>query len=483
MKLFNSIKSKKMFKNNLKSKKGFSLIELILVMSISTIAFIGILNMEQRKVQIQNAENAGAQYVELGQALSNYIVRESTFLTANIPVDTTVVLPIDALRNATGSYNGYPAHQYLPKSFNDTSLLNTNLVLRIRKNSSNILYGLILSSSPIVDSSNAVRYDLMGAAIKRMGPQGGMTFPSATVLSGLGGQWQLTNADFSEINAIGLLGYRVQYQGDYDSSYLRLDGKYPMQGNLDMGNYNIKNATDISYNGWLYGNNAILNNLITGNITNTGNIQTFSINGTTTNNVANAVSNATSSGTPAKSYANFDYMYTPCINCGLNNEGASSSLPVGAPGEVRIGSTGNSGLLLVRDIVLGANSSKGDLSQTALSDRLPRYVDRGIINVTHGQILPMPQINLVAKNTVSPMTGYVCNYYGGTVPTAKVELVPQNFTMESPIQSASQSVFSGINAYAVESGQNWIIHLEYPSGSAAPLGTLASAHVYCDYGV
>ena len=36
---------------------------------------------------------------------------------------------------------------------------------------------------------------------------------------------------------------------------------YPMNGNLNMGNYNIKNATDISYTGWLYGNNAVMNNL------------------------------------------------------------------------------------------------------------------------------------------------------------------------------------------------------------------------------
>ena len=42
---------------------------------------------------------------------------------------------------------------------------------------------------------------------------------------------------------------------------LVLHGMYPMNGNLNMGNYNIKNATDISYTGWLYGNNAVMNNL------------------------------------------------------------------------------------------------------------------------------------------------------------------------------------------------------------------------------
>ena len=91
---------------------------------------------------------------------------------------------------------------------------------------------------------------------------------------------------------------------------------YPMNGNLNMGNYNIKNATDISYTGWLYGNNAVMNNLLTGTITNAGNITTQSINGKNTDlGAANAASYANNVGAD-KSYANFDLFYANCINCG-----------------------------------------------------------------------------------------------------------------------------------------------------------------------
>ena len=92
----------------------------------------------------------------------------------------------------------------------------------------------------------------------------------------------MTNADFGAINQLGLFGYRVSYQGTYDDIYLRLDGSYPMRGNLNMGNYNINNATDINFNGWLNGNNALLNNLKTGYISNSGNIQTNTMTVTNT---------------------------------------------------------------------------------------------------------------------------------------------------------------------------------------------------------
>ena len=111
-----------------------------------------------------------------------------------------------------------------------------------------------------------------------------MTFTAtgANALTGLGAGWTLTNADFGAINQLGLFGYRVSYQGTYDDIYLRLDGSYPMRGNLNMGNYNINNATDINFNGWLNGNNALLNNLKTGYISNSGNIQTNTMTVTNT---------------------------------------------------------------------------------------------------------------------------------------------------------------------------------------------------------
>lgn len=475
------------------TQQGFSLIELMLVLGISSIAFIGFLNMEKNKAQIQNSQNAGAQFEEAGKALSQYINRESTFLKANIPVNTQMIVPIDVLRRSTGTTGIFPNRQYLPATYNpNITLFNTGMQLIIRNNSNgsgpSTLTGLVISTGPVRDSSGAIRYDYLGTAIKRMGPQGGMTFPTANILSGLGGQWTLTDTNFPAINQLGLLAYRVQYQSDYDSVYLRLDGQFPMVGNLNMGNYSINNATDISYNGWLYGNNAVFNNLITGTITNSGNIQTRSINGTTTSSVASAVANM--SNLP---YANFDLLYTNCINCGFNAEGGVSSGATSfVANDVKIGSDGKQGRLFVKDVVVAGTNRATD--NALLSDRLSRYADRGIQLVNDNETVLKP------------------NCPGNPVGVPKIELIPQSayiqgrvvgpITMTGAQQANGTTVLtlnqdqisiSGIETYATDNGGSWVARIITPNygGAAGGQGIntdlpankgKALAHIYCDYG-
>lgn len=471
-----------------KFQSGFSLIELMLVMGISSIAFMGYISMEKHKGEVQNAENAGSQFLEAGQALADYINRENTFLQTNIPVGTEVILPVSVLTNATGNTGIFPNHRLLPTTYNNTNLLGTQMVFVIKNNVGSIVTGLVVSAGPIVDSTNAIRYDYLGAAIKKMGAQGGMTFPTATQLSGLGGQWQLSNTDFAEINQLGLLGYRVRYQGDYDSTYLRLDGKYPMTGNLSLGNYSIKNATDISYNGWLYGNNAVFNNIITGTITNSGNIQTKSINGLTTASVAGANSNM--GNLP---YANFDLLYTHCINCGFSAEGATTATAATFDGtkDVKIGNDGKQGNLFVKDVVLGGTNRATD--NALLSDRLGRYADRGIQLVNDGDTVAKPSCP------------------GGPVGVGKIELVPQSAYIQGRVVgpigitaydagggqtglllTQDQISISGIETYATDNGASWTAHIVTPNYAGAAGGNgidtnapankgKALAHVYCDY--
>lgn len=476
MDLYKKIKTIKLKKQN-----GYSLVELILVLAISSIAFLGVLGLEKRKAETQNAENAGTQIAEVGQALGKYINQESTLLKATIPVGSVVTIPFSVLTQPAGNTGVYPNHLFLPTTYKNTTLLGVTLKLQIKNNVGNILTGLVLPNNPVIDASGAVRNDYIGLAIKKMGAQGGMTFPNATVLSGLGGQWSLTNAEFPDINQVGLFGYRVGYQSDYDSVYLRLDGTYPMKGNLDMGNYSIRNATDISYNGWIYGNNAVFNNIITGTITNSGNIQTNSINGTTTGSVAAAVTNAGN-----KPYANFDLLYSNCINCGLSGEGVSQ--PLEKAGDVRIGSGGDQGRLFVNDIVLGENANRPGMNNAYLSDRLGRYVDRGIALVSDDQVINKP----------------VCKARSGYNVNAKVEVIPQitylqgrvlgDITLHTyldPVTGytsiyATQDLYSvsGIEAYATDLGTQWRISIKSPDYgliAGAQAASKALAHVYCDY--
>lgn len=509
-----------------KKGQGFTLIELVLVLGIGTLAFMGFIQMEQKRQENLAAENAGGQLYEVGQALGQYInMNNSSLLSAIAASDPPVLVPLSVMQSATGTTNigsvAIPNKLLLPTSYVNRLGFPTAQPVTYSiylKNNGGTITGLIISNTGIQDKTGAIRYDWGGTAMKKAGSNAGINFGTPTTLSGLNGVWSLTNTDFSSISTLGQIGYRVAYQGTYDSTYLRLDGMYPMNGNLNMGNYNIKNATDISYAGWMYGNNGVMNNLLTGTITNAGNITTQTINGKSTAlGAANAASYANNVGSD-KSYANFDLFYADCINCGgPNDTGTISKEFNAANGDVRIGQSGSAGKLFVQDIMLTAPgamagpSSKSVQKSAWLSDRLPRYVDRGVALAPDSSTLDMPLVT-----TDPTATGYVCRWTGeGTPPVAKIEVVPamqwvQGATLGTLQLSFNNSYVDSATGLLYLNGQiyqdqyslgafqtyatvdippvpnsvkgRWMIYARTaPYNSSYSQGT-ALAHVYCDYG-
>lgn len=509
MKLMELNKIKRIKKNN----KGFTLLELILVLGIGSLAFMGFIQMEQKRQENLAAENAGGQLSEVGQALAQYINMNNSALQTAVPLNTTsAAIPLTVMQSSTGTTTiGATA-------VNNRLLLPTTYVNRLGfptpnpvtysiylRNNAGTITGLVITNAGIVDKTGATRYDWGGTAMKKAGSNAGISFGLATQLNGLNGVWTLSNAEFTNINTLGKLGYRVAYQGTYDSTYLRLDGMYPMNGNLNMGNYNIKNATDISYTGWLYGNNGVMNNLLTGTITNAGNITTQSINGKTT--ILTAATAATYAGNigATYSYANFDIFYANCINCGFPGDVPAniSSRFNAAAGDVRIGAGGNSGTLFVKDVILGGNGGYVTDSRNAwLSDRLPRYADRGIAILTDGQTLAKPVV------TTSPTaTGYYCRWTGqGNPPVPKIEVVPAMQWVQGAVLGTMQLSFAGsymdasnqmilngsiyqdqyslgaFQTYAQDFGTYWAVYARTPAYNGGYSGGTALVHIYCDYG-
>lgn len=501
--------------NKIKKKnKGFTLLELILVLGIGSLAFIGFIQMEQKRQENLAAENAGGQIYEVGQALAQYINMNNSFLQTAVTPGNVITVPLGALQSSTGALvAGVPNRLLLPVTtvnrlgFPTVTPITYNLYVR---NNAGTIVGLVLTNSGIVDKSGSTRYDWGGIAMKKAGSNAGISFGIATQLNGLNGTWTLSNGtDFPAITTLGQLGYRVAYQGTFDSTYLRLDGLYPMNGNLNMGNYNIRNATDISYTGWLYGNNAVMNNLLTGTITNAGNITTQSINGKTTTLGTNAGTLA-NTASPGSSYANFDLLYTNCINCGVPGDLGTVSTNYNVNnGDVRVGKSGNAGTLFVKDILLSNIGSSNSLRNGYLADRLSRYADRGIQVVADGGIIQMPAL------TTLPSPGYYCRWSGeGTPPVPKVEVIPAMQWVQGAVLGTQQLSFAGsyINAanqlilngsiyqdqytlgafqtYAVVNSNSvmngapgsWTIYARTPAYNGSYTGGTALVHVYCDYG-
>jgi prepilin-type N-terminal cleavage/methylation domain-containing protein len=469
--------------NLIKKEKGFSLLELMLVLAIVSMAFVGFLTFTKRLSDQMTAEAAGQQFADISKALGDYISRESSNLLSCIPVGTNITsVPLAVLTTATGTTTVGACtlnnRQYLPTTVSSTNLFKTGYNIGIENNASGSLGGIVLSSAPIVDpgSPGVVRYDWIGMAMKKAGAQSGMTFSAtgANTLVGLGAGWQLTSAtDYSTINKVGLFGVRTGYQGTYDDIYLRLDGAYPMRGNLNMGNFSVNNATDLNFNGWLNGNNALLNNLASGYINNSGNIQTNTLTATTSMATGGRQSN------PMPAAWTGDYIHTWNIY-------AENEVGVGTGGALNAYMQAN-GLVGAQDVMLttGSFGKDGRTPYTGyLSDRLPQYVSRGAVVVNDGTVVPKPNCTSAGGSTfariiVIPQVQNVYGNYNVTLTITNTAPNTYNFLLSRTPYTSEQ-----IQVYAVDNGASWTVHLTSAGAQAfgATPGYLGLAETFCDFG-
>lgn len=175
-------------------------------------------------------------------------------------------------------------------------------------NNQNKISALVVSAQGVTSPGNVsptaitvdtnVNYQMISSAVRTMGGQGGFvpskntrdpnpTAVGTYVLQGLAGAWVLGSAAsanpnipyFPAINSYGLIGFRVSPvdTGTFDETYLRLDGTNYMTGNLNAGNWDIQNATNISYNGWMTGYGVLANTINSGQINNSGDITTSNV--------------------------------------------------------------------------------------------------------------------------------------------------------------------------------------------------------------
>lgn len=469
-----------------KRERGFSLIELLLVLGIVSVAMIGVISYLTRIEEQMKAENAGQQFADIGKGLGNYISRESGNLSSCIPAGSSISgIPLSVLTQSAGTTTVGPCvlnnRQVLPSTTNNTNLWGTGYNIGIENTASGSLGGLVMTSAPVYDpaygAANVVRYDWLGMAMKKAGAQSGMTFTAtgANALTGLGAGWTLTNADFGAINQLGLFGYRVSYQGTYDDIYLRLDGSYPMRGNLNMGNYNINNATDINFNGWLNGNNALLNNLKTGYISNSGNIQT------NTMTVTNTISTGGRESLPMPGGWGGDHIHTWDVY-------ANGTLGAGDLSGNLQAYMNSQGQVYAKDIYInggawGANGRNGQVYGW-LSDRLPQYVSRGAVVVGDWWGVNKPNCTASggtgsAKILVVPQIQNTYGYYD-----VRVDLQPQADNSFNLYVNRTPYTFDQIQVYAVDMGTWWQVHLTSYTAQlyGAATGYMGVAEVFCDYG-
>ncbi|BES85927.1 hypothetical protein PEC302110_30240 [Pectobacterium araliae] len=235
------------------NKKGFSLLEITLVLGIGTaMAFIKFQDMKNDQ-EIITANTVGSQIKQIGEATNRYISIRFDKLSTLSSSSSQSSDPGPRICSANGceiTYQTLVNEGLLPASYTGINVQKSSYKILLKRAGiapNYVINGLIITTLPWTEG-NRVRYDLLGRAMQAAGIDSGMT-QSASVASGTAGQWTENQSNYAAINAAGLLAYRVGYDSSMYSVYLRRDGTLPMTGDLNMGGQSIYNAKDINASG------------------------------------------------------------------------------------------------------------------------------------------------------------------------------------------------------------------------------------------
>lgn len=235
------------------NKKGFSLLELILVLGVGTMmAFMRFQDMKNEQETVM-AKAVGQQMKQMGEATNRYIsIRydKLSTLTASSSQSSDPGPRTCDSSDCEITYQTLVNEGLLPASYTGVNAQKSSYKILLKRSGTTpnyIINGLITTTLPWSEGGK-FRYDLLGKAMQEAGIDSGMT-QSATVASGLQGAWKETSTDYNNISSAGLMGYRVGYDSAMYSVYLRRDGTLPMTGDLNMGGNSINNIKDINASG------------------------------------------------------------------------------------------------------------------------------------------------------------------------------------------------------------------------------------------
>ncbi len=264
-----------MRKRGQKASLGFTLIEILLVITI----LMGVAVLEMRKQVVASDEEAaraaGKQIAHLGKAVEMYTAAQMPALQSMTDPNCPVVagnpnvcsLNLAALAAAGllppgwinetpwGSPYSAQVRRVAPPLPPQAATVCANATPPIPigcptpypggaiPNWQYSLQGIVVSRDPWrLGGTGDVRQGSLGAAAREAGPSAGVT--QANVAQGLFGGWTAGAAQFPGILADGQLAYLTGTQWGLWSQFLRRDGTLPMMANLDVGGQMVNNLRD-----------------------------------------------------------------------------------------------------------------------------------------------------------------------------------------------------------------------------------------------
>ncbi|NKD18790.1 shufflon system plasmid conjugative transfer pilus tip adhesin PilV [Enterobacter asburiae] len=232
------------------NKKGFSLLELILVLGVgSMMAFMRFQDMKTEQENVM-AKAVGQQMKQIGEAVNGYINIRYDKLSTLTSSSSQSSYPGPRTCNGSGceiTYQTLINEGLLPVSYTGVNAQKSSYKIMLKRSGATpnyVVNGLITTTLPWSESGK-LRYDLLGKAMQEAGIDSGMTRTTSNAF-GYSGQWSETSANFNNITSAGQLAFRVGFNSALYSVYLRRDGTLPMTGNLNMGGQSVYNAQDIT---------------------------------------------------------------------------------------------------------------------------------------------------------------------------------------------------------------------------------------------
>lgn len=234
---------------------GFTLLELMVVLAIMAFAAIAAAQKYRDHLRNLQAQSAADNITLLGKAVATYIGKNTATLSAAPYSDVTLPQLV--------------ASNDLSSTFNGTTPWGSDYRIRVQRvGVAPYQYkALVYTTTPwVIDG--ATRFDLVGAAVMRIGGAGGMTY-DATGPVGNGGAWSEPAASLAPaspyVAAGGQLFYNVAYSlMDLDALYLRRDGGNTMNAALQMNANAIVGATNINASGAVSATSVAASGALTG---------------------------------------------------------------------------------------------------------------------------------------------------------------------------------------------------------------------------
>ena len=430
-------------------QRGFTLIELSIVMIIMMMATAWGLWAKVNAVREENAQVQGDAMVTLANSVGTYETTYYTELVNNtaIPGFADIYAPtIPELIAAGLLHNNFSTSNFYGSNYNIAlSRVPAGCVPPLCDVSF-----LVNLTGPITDyRTGLVDGPTLGAAVRRMGADGGFSNRvAAGTINGASGSWSAPNpvVNGSGQPVPGILAIRGGYGSSGWAQFLRRDGTLPMTGALNMGNQNINNAATLNSNA--------INNATSIATTTIATTDAVTVGGTL--NVAGAT---TTNG---------------ITNTGdISNTGILNTLTLNTTGGATIGTTLN---------VTGATTTNG-ITNTGNITNTGAIFNTGNVTVTGDVSSARLLLTYVVNNgaACAGLDGYQARTAAGSIASCinSVWTTPNATTAATPC--AAQAVTWGAGCWANIGAKNSGDTTAVTPGS--PSGATGSATFLCAGGV